>query len=75
MDEVIQITVLIAGRPYPLRVLARDEVLMHRLANEISEKVKEFQTKQPGRDKQDCLAMTCLALLVDSHFKNLPEDH
>ena len=60
-----QITVLIAGRPYPLKIQSSDESVIRRIVRDVNETVNRFQLTYPNRDKQDCLAMTALALSVD----------
>lgn len=68
-SAIVQITVLIAGRPYLLKVNAADEALVHRLAQEVNDKVAAFKTAQPTKDQQDCLAMALLTYAVD-HYRN-----
>jgi cell division protein ZapA (FtsZ GTPase activity inhibitor) len=62
-----QITVTIAGRPYPLKIKANDEPVIRRIVKEVNEKVNKFQLAYPTREKQDCLALTLLAYAVDLH--------
>lgn len=62
---MISITVLIAGRPYPLRVKAADEAAIRRIVKEINEKVNRFQLNYTKKDKQDCLSMALLTYAVD----------
>ncbi len=69
-QAIIQITVLIAGRPYLLKVNAADEVLIHQLAQEVNDKVAAFKTAQPSKDTQDCLAMALLTYAVEHHRSN-----
>jgi len=64
-QEMISITVLIAGRPYPLRVKAADEAAIRRIVKEINEKVNRFQLNYTKKDKQDCLSMALLTYAVD----------
>ncbi len=54
------ILVVVAGRPYPLRVETRDEEDVRALVNEINERFNDFQVKFSDRDTQDCLVMTLL---------------
>lgn len=54
------ITVVIAGRPYPLRVKESDEAGLRKMIAEINTKFNEFQVNYGNRDKQDCLVMTLL---------------
>ncbi len=66
-NHITQVTILIAGRPYLLNINAGDEALVHRLANEINDKVVAFQSSQPSRDLQDCFALTLLTYAVEAH--------
>ena len=54
------IILVIAGRPYPLRIAAREEEGLRELVQEINERFNDFQVKYSDRDKQDCLVMTLL---------------
>lgn len=54
------IIVVIAGRPYPLRIVAQEEAGLRVLVKEINERFNDFQVKYSDRDKQDCLVMTLL---------------
>lgn len=66
-NHTIQVTVLIAGRPYLLKINPADEVLIHRLAKEINDKTVAFKTAQPSKDSQDCLALALLTYAVELH--------
>ena len=63
--ETVQITVIIAARPYPLKVSKRDEGMIRKIVKEINEKVNKFQLTYTNKDKQDCLAMALLSYAVD----------
>ncbi len=70
-QEVKNITVVIAGRPYPLKVQERDEPSIRKIVNEINEKVNDFQLTYTNKDKQDCLAMAALTYAVDNYKTRL----
>ena len=63
--EALNITVLIGGRPYPLKIKASDEHTIRKIIKEINEKVNSFQLTYAQKDKQDCLAMALLTYAVD----------
>ncbi len=65
--HTVQVTVLIGGRPFLLKVSATDEGTVHRLAQEINQKVAAIQAGNPSRDKQDCLSLALLMYAVDLH--------
>ncbi|MCB0527754.1 MAG: cell division protein ZapA [Saprospiraceae bacterium] len=73
-NHIIQVTVLIAGRPYLLKINAADEALIHRLTREINDKTAAFKAAQPSKDTQDCLALSLLTYAVELHrATRLPE--
>lgn len=65
-DEMIRITVLIAGRPYPLKIHAKEEPVVRRLVKALNDRVIQFQQIYK-KDKQDLLAMTLLTYAMDLH--------
>jgi cell division protein ZapA (FtsZ GTPase activity inhibitor) len=67
MDGTINITVLIAGRPYPLRIKEGDETIIRRIVKEVNDKIALFQNTYPSKDRQDHFAMALLTLSVDLH--------
>lgn len=60
------ITVVIANRPYPLKVKHGDEAVIRRIIKELNEQVNRFQLTYANKDKQDCLAMAALTYAVDA---------
>lgn len=66
-QESKQLTVTIAGRPYPLKIKATDEPSIRKIVKDVNEKVNKFQLTYSNRDKQDCLAMALLAFAIDLH--------
>ena len=63
--ESLNITVLIAGRPYPLKIKASDEAIIRKLVKEINDKINSFQSAYAQKDKQDCLSMALLTYAVE----------
>ncbi|MEL6394131.1 MAG: cell division protein ZapA [Bacteroidota bacterium] len=59
-DSTKSITVVIAGRPYPIRVNIQEEAGFRELVAQINKRFNDFQIKYTDRDKQDCLVMTLL---------------
>ncbi|MCP3932513.1 MAG: cell division protein ZapA [Bacteroidetes bacterium] len=68
------ITVLIAGRPYPLKINAEDEATIRKIVKEVNEKVNRFQRTYSKKDKQDCLSMVLLTYAVDLNKATLNEN-
>lgn len=62
-----QLTVTIAGRPYPLKIKTTDEPVLRKIVKEVNEKINRFRLAYPNRDMQDCIAMSTLAYAVDLH--------
>lgn len=65
MNESMNITVLIGGRPYSLSIKTREEQLIRKAVKEVNEKINQFQLTYKQRDKQDCLSMALLTYAVD----------
>jgi len=63
--EMKSITVLIASRPYPLRIKVEDEKRIKDIVKDINDKISKFQLTYAQKDKQDCLAMALLTYAVD----------
>lgn len=66
-DGSTNITVIIAGRPYPLKVKEGDEPIIRRLVKDVNDKITLFQTTYPRKDRQDWLTMALLTFAVDLH--------
>ncbi len=67
MDGTTNITVLIAGRPYPLKIKDGDEPVIRRIVKEVNDKIALFQNTYPRKDRQDWLTMVLLTYAVDVH--------
>jgi len=65
--DMMNMTVLIAGRPYPLKIKTGDESTIRRIVKEVNEKINRFQLTYTKKDKQDCLSMALLTYAVDLH--------
>lgn len=63
--DTINITVVIAGRPYPLKIKESDEPVIRKLIKDINDKVNRFQQTYANKDKQDCLAMALLTQSIE----------
>jgi cell division protein ZapA len=65
-DKMININVVLADRPYRLKVNADEEGMVREVAKKINKKVKEYQQHFSSKDKQDYLAMIALQNGVES---------
>jgi cell division protein ZapA len=72
-QDTKSITVLIAGRPYPLKIKAEDEPAIRKIVKDVNEKINRFQLTYSNKDKQDCLSMTVLTYAVDLHKATLEQ--
>lgn len=65
-DQLININLIIADRPYPLKIRPSEEETVRKAGKEIAQKIKEFQGMYEGKDKQDYLAMCALMYAVEN---------
>lgn len=72
-ENTTNISVLIAGRSYPLKIKVGDEAAIRKIVKEVNEKVNRFQLNYTKKDKQDCLSMALLTYAVDLHKAQLGE--
>ena len=73
-NELVNITVVIAERSYPLKVKEEDVNRIRGIVEEINDKVNNFQKTYSRKDKQDYLSMALLTYAVDLHKTHLPAD-
>lgn len=59
------IKVMIAGRPYPLKIQESDEPTIQKIVKEVNDEIDRFASTYSNLDKQDCLSMTLLTYAVD----------
>jgi hypothetical protein len=64
-EQIKGITVHVAGRSYPLKISAADELVIRRIVKAVNEKVNHFQLSYAHKDMQDCVAMALLTYAVD----------
>ena len=64
-QELVNLTVMIAGRPYPLKVRQSDQPNIRAIAKEVNDKISQYQVTYKNKDKQDCLSMTAMTYAVD----------
>ncbi len=73
-NELVNITVVIAERSYPLKVKEEDVNKIRGIVEEINDKVNTFQKAYSRKDKQDYLSMALLTYAVDLHKTHLNTD-
>lgn len=65
-DGTLNINVIIADRPYRLRIKPEEEEDVRKAARLIKEKIRELGKQYDAKDKQDFLAMTALTFAVET---------
>lgn len=65
-EKWIHINVVLADRPYRIKIKSDEEEMVRRAAKMINDKVKEYQQLFSSRDKQDFLAMIAIQNTVES---------
>ena len=64
-DFTTNITVLIGGRTYALKINKTDEIIIRRIVKDINDRFEQFQANYPKKDKIDCLSMAFLAYAAE----------
>ena len=64
-EESKQISVIIAGRGYPLKIKDGEEDAIMMIADEVNKRIREYQEVYPNREKQDWLAMAILSYAIE----------
>lgn len=66
MSDEMHINVVIADRPYRLKIKPEEEETVRKAARTINDRVKEYQQAFLSKDKQDFLAMIALQNTVEA---------
>jgi cell division protein ZapA len=70
-DNLISITVWLAGRSYRIRINPAEEESVRKAVKAADEKVKEMRTQYSAKDDQDFLAMVLLMYATDNTLNSL----
>ncbi len=65
-DNTLNITVIIAGRPYKMSVAREQEELIRKATNQVNKAIKDYAHSFEFKDQQDLLAMVALQSTVGS---------
>lgn len=65
-EKWIHINVVLADRPYRIKIKSDEEEIVRKAAKLINDKVKEYQQLFSSKDKQDFLAMIAIQNTVES---------
>jgi cell division protein ZapA (FtsZ GTPase activity inhibitor) len=74
MDELIPVTLWIAGRGYRIRIKKSDEAAMRLAAKIADERINELRTTFSGKDDQDFIAMCLLMYATDQVSEGHSDD-
>ncbi len=69
-EELISITVWLAGRSYRLKIKPEEESAIRMSVKLADTKVNEMRTHYAGKDDQDFMAMTLLSYASDSAIES-----
>ncbi len=70
MDELIPVTLWLAGRSYRIRVKRQDEAAIRLAVKVAEERIAELKTSFAGKDDQDFMAMCLLMYATDQVTDN-----
>lgn len=62
-----QMTVVIAGRSYPLKVKEGEEQVIESIVDGLNQKIESLQSTYANKDMQDCLSMALLTYAFELH--------
>ena len=65
-DELMPVTLWLAGRSYRIRIKPEEEQAVRRAARLADEKINEMRNHYAGKDDQDFIAMVLLSYAIDS---------
>ncbi len=69
-DNLLLITVWLAGRSYRLRIKPEEESAVRKAVKVADQKVNEMRTHYAGKDDQDFMAMCLLMYAADSAIES-----
>ncbi len=64
-EELIPVTVWLAGRSYRLRIKAEEEETVRKAVKQADEKILELRSHYAGKDDQDFVAMCLVSYAAD----------
>ncbi len=74
--ELKKLTIVIAGRSYPVKVNKEEERILPSIEKNLNEEIRQMQLSFIDRDVQDCLSMVLLTRAISTHTEEssiLPE--
>jgi len=75
-NEMKRMTIVIAGRSYPVKVNTQEERILPTIEKSLNDQIRQMQLSFDGRDMQDCLTMVLLtqALKGSNNSSSTDED-
>ena len=74
--ELKKLTIVIAGRSYPVRVSKEEERILPAIEKNLNDQIRQIQLSYSDLDIQDCLSMVLLTEAISTHNQEssiLPE--
>lgn len=65
--ELKKLTVVIAGRSFPVKVNKAEELILPVIEKDLNEQIRQIQLSYSDRDIQDCLSMVLLTHAISNH--------
>ena len=75
MSKKLRITLKIADRSYPLRILPEQEQAYREAAERINKQIAYFEQYFPIKDRQDSLAMCAISLATPLFQESLADEN
>jgi len=67
--ELQKLTIVIAGRSYPVKVNKKEARLLPTIEKDLNDQIRQMQLSFSDRDIQDCLSMVLLTQAITAHTK------
>jgi cell division protein ZapA len=73
-ENLKRITVIIAGRSFPVKVSNEEESLVRSIEKEVNEKLNDLQLSYQGKDMQDYMSLAILSYAFELQKSNNSEE-
>ncbi len=73
-QDMERMTIVIAGRSYPLKVSTAEAQLISSIEKEINDQIRQYQLTYKDRDIRDCLSMVLLTRVLSTNKEDLSDD-
>lgn len=72
-EELIKVNINIAGRSYPVRLTATEQLMITGIEKDLNTMIQKLQQNYPNMDMQDCLSMAMIKLAFEKNAASSPE--